>query len=67
MGWSFVWFLHQGAGSRDWNERWGAIPSRYVAEWGCSRDRELARRYALDGVDLGALEVAWRNFTLRRR
>jgi hypothetical protein len=59
QGWSLVWFLRHGDRSRGWQRRWSDVPRRYLAEWRCSRDPELANAFAWDGVDFDELERAW--------
>lgn len=59
QGWSLIWFLRQGAGSKGWKPRWGEIPRLYWAEWRVSRDPEIATQLAFAGVDFAELERAW--------
>ncbi len=63
-GWSFVWFLrslpespHKPAG---WQPAWELILDRYLAGMRTAHDRDAAVDAALDGIDLQALEEAWR-------
>ena len=64
IGWSFVWFLrtlgespHKPAG---WQPAWELIIDRYLAGMRTAHDRDAAVDAALEGIDLQALEAAWR-------
>jgi hypothetical protein len=63
-GWSFVWFLrslpespHKPDG---WQPAWELIIDRYLAGMRTAHDRDAALDAALEGIDLQALEAAWR-------
>jgi len=64
QGWSFVWFLRTLPGSRNkpegWQASWELILDRYLAGMRTTHDKSVAVDAALSGVDLPALEAAWR-------
>lgn len=64
-GWSFVWFLRTLPESPrkpvGWQPAWELILDRYLAGMRTARDRDAAVDAALDGIDLQALEGAWRS------
>jgi hypothetical protein len=64
QGWSLVWFLRTLPGSErkpeGWQASWELILDRYLAGMRTTHDKGAAVDAALDGVDLTALEAAWR-------
>ncbi|MGH7149595.1 MAG: hypothetical protein ACREIU_02795 [Planctomycetota bacterium] len=72
-GWSLVYFLREGkkAGAKNWNPAWESILPTYFAKLveadaaGLDEEkaRETAIQAALQGIDVDALEKAWKEFT----
>lgn len=60
LAWSFIYFLRAGHETRPgWREEWRQVPRRFVEGWQENGSLETARKRALEGIDLGALESAW--------
>lgn len=59
LGWSLVWFLKEGRGSRGWQKEWETILPTYLDVITQTKDQDQALAKAFEGVDLDALETAW--------
>jgi hypothetical protein len=44
----------------DFDPRWALIPERYAVGWVAHKDEAKARAFAFEGLDMAALERAWR-------
>jgi hypothetical protein len=44
----------------EFDPRWAKIPERYAVGWVAHRDEAKARAFAFEGLDMAALERAWR-------
>jgi hypothetical protein len=65
QGWSFVYFLRQGAASsKSWNPAWSSILDTYRTTLIETVDPDKALERAFSGVDWDELEKAWADFTL---
>ncbi len=60
-GWSLIYFLRQGAK----DPRWREILPRYMSTLHATHDLGRAVDRAFEGVDLDALEGAWRDFIVK--
>ncbi len=61
VAWSWMRFLcDEERRGPDFDPRWAGIPERYAVGWVAHKDEVKARAFAFEGLDLAALERAWR-------
>lgn len=65
QGWSFIYFLRTGkkANAKGWNPKWDGILEQYLKSLAMTGKTEIAVEEAFAGVDMDALEAAWKEYT----
>lgn len=65
QGWSFIYFLRTGkkANAKGWDPKWDNILDAYLTELAMTGQVDKAVDKAFDGIDLDALEAAWKAYT----